>query len=82
VPPAQTLEHYHQYISAKDVHVLAAAVEGKAEFLLTLDRQHILAVAEVVKEAGLPITILRPGDFIRHYYPQHEDYPVLPPARG
>jgi len=54
-------------------------VEGEAEFLLTLDRQHILTASETVEEANLPIIILQPGDFIREYYPQHEDYPLLPP---
>ena len=82
VPPAEILEHYSQYIDAKDVHVLAAAVEGGADFLLTLDRRHILAASDEVKKAGLPIVILRPGDFIRQYYPEHEDYPRLPPPRS
>ena len=82
VPPRETLERYHQYIDPKDDHVLAAAVEGGAEFLLTLDRRHILAASLKVKQAGLPIIILRPGDFIRQYYPQHEEYPRLPPTRS
>jgi predicted nucleic acid-binding protein len=81
VPSEEKLRKYCQYINPKDVHVLAAAVEGKAEFLITLDRRHILAASEAVKEAGLPIIILRPGDFIRQYYPKHEDYPSLPPMR-
>ena len=82
VQPAEVLAQYGQYIEAKDVHVLAAAVEGKSQFLLTLDRRHILAAVEAVKRAGLPITILRPGDFIQEYYPRHEDYPRLPSARS
>jgi len=82
VPPAKILEEYRQYIDPKDVHVLAAAVEAGADFLLTLDRRHILAASEAVEKANLSITILRPGDFIRQYYPEHEDYPRLPPPRG
>ncbi len=82
VPPRETLDQYRRCIDAKDVHVLAAAVEGEAEFLLTLDRRHILAAAERVRKANMPIVILRPGDFIRQYYTQHEDYPLLPPPRG
>ena len=81
VPSGQTLEEYRRYIDPKDVHVLAAAVEGGAEYLLTLDRRHILAAADAVKQTGVPIAILRPGDFIRRHYSQHEDYPRLPPAR-
>ncbi len=80
VPPSAVLREYEQFVHSKDVHVLAAAVEGQSHFLLTLDRRHILAAAQAVSEAGLGIRILRPGDFIREYYPQHEDYPHLPPA--
>jgi predicted nucleic acid-binding protein len=82
VPSAQVLERYKQYIEPKDVHVLAAAVKGGSEFLLTLDRRHILAVAGTEAGARLPIIILTPGDFIQRYYRLHEDYPALPPARG
>jgi len=78
VPSAEVLDRYRQYIAQKDVHVLAAAVESHAEFLLTLDRRHVLAATEAIKQARLPITILRPGDFIREYYPKHVDYPSLP----
>jgi len=81
VPSAEVLNRYSQYIAQKDVHVLAAAVENRAEFLLTLDRRHILAAAEAVKQAKLSITILRPGDFIRGYYPKHVDYRSLPASR-
>ena len=79
-PPGEVLGKYQQFVHSKDVHVLASAVEGRAQFLLTLDRRHILTAARAVSEAGLGIGILRPGDFIREYYPQHQDYPRLPPA--
>lgn len=81
VPPAERLETYTSLIDAKDLHVLAAAVEGESDFLLTLDRRHILAAAERVAEAGLPIRILTPGEFIRRVYPLHEAYASLPPPR-
>ena len=81
VPSEEEMAKYAPLIDAKDLHVLAAAVEGKSQFLLTLDRRHILAAAEAVQAAGLPIDILRPGDFIRQYYPLHEEYSALPPAR-
>jgi predicted nucleic acid-binding protein len=82
VPPEETLQHYASIIERKDLHVLAAAVEGKSEFLLTLDRKHILAAAEAVEKADLSIRLLRPGDFIRQYYHLHEAYPSLPPRRN
>jgi predicted nucleic acid-binding protein len=73
---------YASPIDAKDVHVLAAAIEGKSQYLLTLDRRHILAAADPVQAADVPIHILRPGDFIQQFYPLHEEYASLPPARG
>lgn len=81
VPPDTVVQSYERFINSEDAHVLAAAVEGRSEFLLTPDRRHILAAVGPVREAGLPIVILCPGDFIREYYPQHEESPCLPPAR-
>jgi predicted nucleic acid-binding protein len=82
VPPEEKLKEYALFIHPKDLHVLATAVESGSDFLLTLDREHILAAAEAVAEANLPIRILTPGDFIQQYYPLHEEYPSLPPRRG
>jgi len=81
VPPEDELQEYASLIHPKDLHVLAAAVAGGSEFLLTLDRQHILAAIPAVKEAQLAIRILTPGDFIQQIYPLHEDFPSLPPRR-
>jgi len=81
VPSEAELEKYAPLIDAKDLHVLASALGGASQFLLTLDRRHILAAAPAVRAAGLPIEILRPGDFIQQYYPLHEEYSLLPPAR-
>ena len=82
IPPREVIEKYRSLIDPKDVHVLASAVEAGAHFLLTLDRRHILAASEAVREADLPVIILRPGDFIRQYYPQHEAFTSLPSARS
>ena len=82
VPREEDLQKYASLIDPKDLHVLAAAVEGVSDFLLTLDRRHILAAAEAVKKANIPIHILRPGGFIQQYYPLHEEYSSLPPTRG
>jgi predicted nucleic acid-binding protein len=81
VPSERELEKYASFIDVKDLHVLAAAVEGASQFLLTLDRRHILTAAEAVQAANFPIEILRPGDFIQRYYPLHEEYSSLPPPR-
>ena len=47
----------------KDAHVLAAALECRAGYLLTLDRRHLLTPA--VQSAGLPLRVMTPGDFLR-----------------
>jgi predicted nucleic acid-binding protein len=80
VPSEAELEKYAPLIDAKDLHVLASALEGASQFLLTLDRRHILAAAPAVRTAGLPLEILRPGEFIQQYYPLHAEYPSLPPT--
>ena len=82
VPDEERLNAYEPLIAPKDLHVLASAVEGGSEFLLTLDRRHILSAVERVTEAGLDIRILTPGDFIRTHYPRHEAYQELPPPRS
>jgi predicted nucleic acid-binding protein len=82
VPQAKVRQKYASLIDPKDLYVLAAAVEGGCEFLLTLDRRHILAATEAVETAGLSIRILRPGDFIQQYYSLHEELSSLPPQKG
>ena len=82
IPPEETLQKYVSLIDTKDLHVLAAAVEGGSGFLVTLDRKHVLAAAAAAKKAKLPIRILTPGDFIQQYYPLHEEYPSLPARKG
>ena len=82
VPSEDVLHKYAPFIHTKDLHVLAASVEAGSEFLLTLDRKHILAAAEAVEDANLPFRILTPGDFIQQYYPLHEDYPTRPRQKG
>lgn len=83
VPGREVLDLYAQYLDdPDDVHVLAAAAEAGSEFLLTLDRRHILAARDAIQQAAIPLTILRPGDFIREYYPLHTAYTSLPQPRG
>ena len=81
VPLKEDLQKYASVIDPKDLHVLAASVEAGSEFLVTLDRKHILAAATSAEMANLPIQILTPGDFIQQYYPFHEEYSSLPRRR-
>ena len=69
----EQLRRYAPLIHPDDLHVLASAVEGRSDFLLTLDRRHILAAAAAVRDAKLAIRILTPGEFIREWYPLHEE---------
>lgn len=52
-------------IHPKDAHVLAAALKGQVEVLLTLDRKHFLSPP--VREAGLPFQVTTPGDFLHRF---------------
>ena len=79
IPAADTLHEYEHLVHAKDLHVLAAAVRGGSDFLISLDRKHILVAAEPVTKAGLAIRITSPGAFIQSYYHWHEDCASLPP---
>ena len=81
VPSREEMDEYTALIDPKDLHVLAAAVEGKSQFLLTLDRRHVLAAADAVQSASIPLVILRPGDFIQQYYPLHTEFSSLPSPR-
>ena len=61
-PPSERIAECVPLTTAKDAHVLAAALECKAEYLLTLDRRHLLT--GIVLEAGLPVRLLTPGEFL------------------
>ena len=65
VKPATTkeLSEYSRIIEPKDAHVLAAAVRSGATFLVTLDRKHFMT--STIRNSGLPINILTPGEFLR-----------------
>ena len=63
-PTTKEKEPWGKITSPKDVHVLAGAIKSKANFLITLDRRHILKTS--VQEA-FPIPILAPGDFLQQH---------------
>lgn len=60
---SQEVAAQSRIIHPKDAHVLAAALKGRVEALLTLDRKHFLSPS--VLQAGLPFAILTPRDFLR-----------------
>lgn len=67
-PTEREISAQERIIDSKDAHVLAAAVKGNVDFLLTLDRKHFMAPK--VLGAGLTFQIMTPGDFLRHWLQQ------------
>lgn len=61
-PPAAAVERAAGLIDRKDAAILAAAIESKVEFLITLDKKHFLK--QKVRR-NLPIEICTPSDFLR-----------------
>ena len=63
-PTADEIVAQRRIIDPKDAHGLAAALKGKTTFLLTFDRKHFMV--PTVLDAGLPFSIMTPGDFLRY----------------
>ena len=62
-PSQQGVSECEPLVTDKDAHVLAAALECRADYLLTLDRRHLLTPA--VLSSGLPLSVMTPGDFLK-----------------
>lgn len=62
-PPPERLARCASIVGDKDAHVLAAALECSAGYLLTLDRRHL--ITPTTQSAGLPINVVTPGDFLK-----------------
>jgi len=62
-PTPREITAYAAITHPKDAHVLAGAVKGRADVLLTLDRRHLLV--PTVLQAGLPFLIMTPGEWLR-----------------
>ena len=62
----KSLRKYESLIHPKDVPVIAAAVEAKADYLITLDRRHFLT--EKIQSEVKRIKMITPGDFIRELF--------------
>ncbi len=66
-PTPQEIAAQSKIIDPKDAHVLAAALKGGVEVLLTLDRKHFQSPS--VLQAGLPFRIMTPGEFLHRLVP-------------
>jgi predicted nucleic acid-binding protein len=71
LPGEKELKRLGRMINKKDVHVVAAALEIRAPFLLALDKGLVLEV----NKANLGIQAFSPRDFIKTILPDHVDYP-------
>jgi len=70
LPEKAELKRLGKMINKKDVHVVAAALEVHADYLLALDKGLVLEA----NQANLGIQVLSPGDFIKMILPNHIDY--------
>jgi len=64
-PSQHEITLQRRIIDPKDAHVLAAALRGTVDVLLTLDRKHFMSPK--VLQAGLPFVVMTPGNFLRHW---------------
>lgn len=62
-PPPERVAECLLLTGEKDAHVLAAALDCGASYLLTLDRRHV--VTTEVQSAGLPVKLVAPGGFLK-----------------
>lgn len=64
LPPSLiAIQRAAELVADKDAHVLAAAREGDATHLITLDRKHLLP--KEVRQGALPIIVCTPGDYLQ-----------------
>ncbi|MFO7625363.1 MAG: PIN domain-containing protein [Anaerolineales bacterium] len=71
LPEKAEFEQLANKVNSKDVHVVAAALEVQAQYLLTLDKAFVLEV----NKTGIGIQALLPGEFIKTILPTHVDHP-------
>jgi len=62
-PPVERLRECVPLTTEKDAHVLAAALDCGADYLLSLDPRHLLTPA--VQSTGLSLGVMTPGDFLK-----------------
>lgn len=51
------------YTELKDAPIVAAAIQAQTDYLVSLDRVHLVEVPEVAKQSG--IAIILPGDLLQ-----------------
>jgi putative PIN family toxin of toxin-antitoxin system len=61
-PPAMTVEKASALVGPKDAAILAAAIEEKVDYLITLDKKHFLTGKT---PQDIPLEICTPADFLK-----------------
>lgn len=56
-PTKREVEAAMEYVAAKDAPIIAAAQRAQVDFLVSLDRRHIVDVFEVKRRSGLNILL-------------------------
>ncbi len=52
---------YQGITDAKDIHIIAATFKSKADYLVTLDKKHLLKL----ERKDFPFKIVTPGEFLK-----------------
>lgn len=61
-PPIKVVEKVATLVGRKDAPILAAAIEAKVDYLITLDKKHFL---KQKVQRNIPIEVCAPADFLR-----------------
>ena len=61
-PPAAVVDRLASLIDRKDAAILAAAIDSKVDFLITLDKKHFL---KQKVQRDIPVEVCTPADFLR-----------------
>jgi putative PIN family toxin of toxin-antitoxin system len=63
-PPTAAVEKAAKFIDRKDATILAAAIEAKVDYLITLDKRHFL---NPKVQHNAPTEVCTPADFLRTF---------------
>ena len=59
------------YIALKDAPIVAAARQARVDYLVSLDRRHLVGLPDIAKKSGLNIVL--PGELLEEIRKQVED---------
>jgi len=61
-PTTEEVQRAASYTADKDAHIVAAAKRAQVDYLVSLDRRHLVGVPEVAQRSGLKIVL--PSDLL------------------